>query len=47
MQQLPNMEKTDSKENISWLKWTMYIGRRNKGVNFKTDKDKLINVVYR
>ena len=28
MQQLSDIEKTDSKEEISRLKWTIYIGRR-------------------
>ena len=47
MQQLPDIEKTDSKEEISCLKWTIYNGRRKVGVNFQTDKDKLNIVVYR
>ena len=28
MQQLPHIERTDSKEEISCLKWTIYNGRR-------------------
>ena len=28
MQQLPDIEKTDSKEEITCLKWTIYSGRR-------------------
>ena len=28
MQQLPHLEKSDSKEELSCLKWTIYIGRR-------------------
>ena len=28
MQQLPDIEKTDSKKEISCLKWTIYNGRR-------------------
>ena len=47
MQQLPNIEKTDSKEEISCLKWTIYNGRRKVCVNFQTDTDKLRIVVYR
>ena len=47
MQQLPDIEKTDSKEQISCLKWTIYNGRRKICVNFQTDTDKLNIVVYR
>ena len=47
MQQLPDIEKTDSKEEISCLKWTIYNGRRKLCVNFQTDTDKLNIVVYR
>ena len=47
MQQLPDIEKTDSKEEISCLKWTIYNGRRKVCVNFQTDTDKLNIVVYR
>ena len=47
MQQLPDFEKTDSREEISCLKWTKNNGRRNVCVNFKTDTDKLSIVVYR
>ena len=47
MQQLPDIEKTGSKEEISCLKWTMYNGRRKVCVNFQTDTDKLNIVVYR
>ena len=47
MQQLPDIEKTDSKEEISCLKWTMYHGRRKVCVNIQTDTDKLNIVVYR
>ena len=45
MQQLPNIEKTDPKEEISRLKRTIYNGRRKVCVNFQTDTDKLNNVV--
>ena len=47
MQQLPDIEKTDSKKEISCLKWTIYNGRRKVCVNFQTDTDKLNIVVYR
>ena len=39
--------KTDSREELSRLKWTIYIGRRIVCVNLKTDTDKLNIVVYR
>ena len=47
MQQLPDIKKTDSKEEISCLKWTIYNGRRKVCVNFQTDTDELNIVVYR
>ena len=47
MQQLPKIEKTYSKEEISCLKRTIYFGRRKLCVNFQTDTDKLNIVVYR
>ena len=47
MQQLPDIEKTDSKEEISCLKWTIYNGKKKVCVNFQTDTDKLSIVVYR
>ena len=47
MQQLPDIENTDSKEEISRLKRTLYNGRRKVCVNFQTDTDKLNIVVYR
>ena len=47
MQQLPDIEKTDSKEEISRLKWKNKSGRRKICVKFKTDADKLNIVVYR
>ena len=47
MQQLPDIEKTDSKEETWCLKWTIYNGRRKVCVNFQTDTDKLNIVVYR
>ena len=47
MQQLPHIEETDSKEEISCLKRTLYNGRRKAYVNIQTDTDKLKIVVYR
>ena len=47
MQQLPEIEKVDSKNEYSCLKWTIYNGRRKVCICFKTDMDKLNNVVYR
>ena len=47
MQQLPEIEKVDSKNEISCLKWTLYNGRRKRCISFKTDKDKLNIVVCR
>ena len=47
MQQLPDIGKTDSREEISCLKRTIYHGRRKVCVNFQTDTDKLNIVVYR
>ena len=47
MQQLPEIEKMDSKNEISCLKWTIYNGGRKVCISFKTDMDKLNIVVYR
>ena len=47
MQQLQDIEKIDSKEKISCLKWTIYNGRRKICVNFQTHTDKLNITVYR
>ena len=47
MQQLPEIEKVDSKNEICCLKWTLYNGRRKVCISFKTDMDKLKIVVYR
>ena len=41
MQLLPDIEKIESKEEISCLKRTIYNGRRKVCVNFQTDTDKL------
>ena len=46
MQQMPDIEKTDSNEELSCIKWTKYKGRRKVCVNLQTDTDKLIFVVY-
>ena len=46
MQQLPDIKKIDSREEISRLKWKIHIGRRKVCVNFQTDSDKLNIVVY-
>ena len=46
-QHLPNIEKTDSRDEISCLKWTIYNGRRKVCINFQTDTDKVNIVVYR
>ena len=45
-QQLPDIEKVDSKDEISCLKWTIYDGRKI-CINFQTDTDKVNIVVYR
>ena len=47
IQQLPVIEKADSKDEISCLKWTVYKGRRKVCINFQTDTDKVNIVVYR
>ena len=46
MQQLPDIESIDSKEDQSFRKWTLYNGRRKVCVNVQTDTDKLNIVVY-
>ena len=47
MQQLPDIEKTDSREQLSLLKWTICNGRIKVCVNFQTNTDKLNIVAYR
>ena len=47
IQQLPDIEKVDSKDEISCLKWTIYKGRRKVCIKFQTDTDQVIIVVYR
>ena len=44
-QQVPHIEKIDSKKENSCPKWTIYTGRQKS--NFKTDTDKLNFVVNR
>ena len=46
-QQLPDIEKVDSKDEISCLKCTIYNGRRKVCINFQTDTDKMNIFVYR
>ena len=46
-QQLPDIQKADSKDEIFRLKWTIYSGRRKVCINFQTDTDKVNIVVYR
>ena len=45
-QQLPDIEKSDSKDEIFCLKWTIYNGRRKVCINLQTDTDKVNIVVY-
>ena len=46
-QKLPDIEKSDSTDENSCLKWTSYNGRRKVCINFQTDTDKVNIVVYR
>ena len=46
-QQLPDIEKADSKDEISCLKWTIYNGRSKICLYFQTDADQVNIVVYR
>ena len=46
IQQLPDFEKSDSKDQISCLKRTIYNGRRKVCINFQTDTDKVNIAVY-
>ena len=46
-QHLPDIEKVDSEDEISCLKWTIYNGRRKVCINFQTDTDMVNIVVYR
>ena len=47
VEQLPDIEKAYSKDEISCLKWTIYNGRRKVCINIQTDTDKVNTVVYR
>ena len=47
MQQLTEIEQVDSNKGLSWIKWTIYNGRRKVCISFKTDMDKLNFLVYR
>ena len=47
MQRLPEIEVTESKQEIYRLNWTIDNGRKKVCVNFQTDTDKLNIVVYR
>ena len=46
-QQLPDIEKPDSKDEISCLKWSIHNGRRKVCINFQTETNKVNIVVYR
>ena len=46
-QELPDIEKVDSRDEISYLEWTIYNGRRRVRINFQTDTDKVNIVVCR
>ena len=46
-QQFPDIEKVDSKDELSCIKWTFYNGSEKACINFQTDTDKVNNVVYR
>ena len=46
-QQLPDIENSDSKDDISCLKWTIYNGSKKVCINFQTATDKVNIVVYR
>ena len=45
-QHLPDIEKSDSRDEISCLKWTIYNGRSKVGIHLQTDTDKVNIVVY-
>ena len=47
MQQLPEIEKVDSRNDSFCLKWTIYNGGRKICISFKTDLEKLKFLVYR
>ena len=45
--QLPDIEKSESRDEIFCLNWTIYNGRRKVCINFQTDTDKVNIVVNR
>ena len=47
IEELPDVEKTDSKEEFSCLNWAIYKTRRKVCLNFKTDADNIKIAVYR
>ena len=47
MQQLPEIEDVNSKNENSCLKWTIYNGRRKACIRFEPDLDNLNSAVYR
>ena len=46
-QQLPDIQNSESTDELSRLKWTIYNGRRKVCINFQTDTDNVNIVVYR
>ena len=46
-QQLPDIEKVDSKDEIPCLKWTKYNHRGKVCINVQTDTDKMNIIAYR
>ena len=46
-QQWPDIETSDSKDETSCLKWTIYNGWRKACINYQNDTDKVSIVVYR
>ena len=47
IQQMPDIEKADSKDDVPCLKWTIYDGRRKVCMNSEADTDKVNIVVCR
>ena len=45
-QQLPDIEKADSKDEFFCVKWTIYNGRRKVCINFQTDTDRVNILVF-
>ena len=46
-QKMPDIEKADSKDEISCLKWTIYNDKRKVCINSRTDTDQVNLVIYR